>query len=100
MRSDLPLVACSLGAADQRTRLAEWAELLGEMTAREERPDGVRYVFAADAELRTRVEALAAAEQSCCSFLEFDVTQVGDQLELNVTAPPNGQAALRFIFSA
>jgi hypothetical protein len=99
MRSNLPLVACSLDAADQEGRLADWAELLAQTTAREETPDGVRYSFPTNADLKTQVEALAAAEESCCSSLEFNITQVGDQFEMTVTAPPNGRAALRFIFS-
>jgi hypothetical protein len=42
---------------------------------------------------------LAAAEQECCSFLSLGVTRSGDRVELTVTAPPNGQEALRFMFS-
>lgn len=100
MTSNLPLVACSLDVADQQRRLADWAELLGQTTAREETPHGVRYSFDGNAGLKMRVEALAAAEKSCCSFLEFDISELGDQFQLTVTEPPNGQAALRFIFSA
>ena len=99
MTSSLPLVACSLDSADQQQRLADWAELLTQARAREETPDGVRYTFAADEELKPRVEALAAAEHSCCSFLEFEIAKAGDELELTVTAPPSGQEALRLIFA-
>jgi hypothetical protein len=98
MTSSLPLVACSLNAVDQQKRLADWAELLGRARTREETADGVRYTFAAD-ELKPRVDALAAAEHSCCSFLEFEIAVAGDALELTVTAPPNGQEALRLIFA-
>jgi hypothetical protein len=58
-----------------------------------------RYAFAADDELKLRVEALAAAEHSCCSFLEFEIAEAGDELGLTVTAPSSGQEALRFIFA-
>jgi hypothetical protein len=100
MRSNLPLVACSLETADQQKRLTDWAELLGQARTREETSDGVRYTFAADDELKPRVEALAAVEQSCCSFLEFEITDSRGDLELTVRAPADGQEALRFIFSA
>ena len=99
MTSNLPLVACSLDSVDQQQRLAEWAELLSQARTREETSDGVRYAFAADAALRPCVEALAAAEHSCCSFLVFGIAEAGDELELTVTAPANGQEALRFIFA-
>jgi hypothetical protein len=99
MTSNLPLVACSLETADQQRRLADWAELLGQARTREPTSDGVRYIFAADEELKPQVEALAAAEHSCCSFLKFEIAATGDELELTVTAPPNGQEALRLIFA-
>jgi hypothetical protein len=97
---NLPLVACSLDATDQQTRLADWADLLGQARRREETPDGVRYTFAVDEERKTRVETLAAAERKCCSFLEFEIAEPRNELELTVKAPPDGQEALRFIFSA
>jgi MerR family transcriptional regulator, copper efflux regulator len=100
MTSNLPLVACSLDTTDQQKRLADWAELLGQARTREETSGGVRYTFAADDELKTRVEALAATEQSCCSFLEFEITGPRDELELTVRAPADDQEALRLIFSA
>jgi Cd2+/Zn2+-exporting ATPase len=99
MTSSLPLVACSLDRADQQQRLADWAELLGQARTREETSDGVRYAFAGDDELKPRVEALAAAEHSCCSFLGFEIAEAGDELEVTVTAPPHGQEALRLIFA-
>jgi hypothetical protein len=99
MTSNLPLVACSLDTGDQQKRLADWAELLSRAWTREEISDGVRYAFAAEAELRLRVEALAAAEHSCCSFLAFEIADAGNELELTVTAPPNGQDELRLIFA-
>jgi hypothetical protein len=99
MTPNLPLIACSLETADQQKRLADWAELLVQARTRQQTSDGVRYIFAADDELKLRVEALAATEHSCCSFLEFEIAASEDELELTVTAPPNGQEALRLIFA-
>jgi hypothetical protein len=99
MGSRLPLVACSLDGADRPKRVAEWAELLRRARTREETPAGMRYTFAADEELTMRVEALAAAEHSCCSFLAFEVIERNDELEMTVTATPDGQEALRLIFA-
>ncbi len=41
---------------------------------------------------------LAAAEWDCCAFFRFDVAHAGDEVELTVVAPPEAQAALRFLF--
>ncbi|HMJ00762.1 MAG TPA: hypothetical protein VK488_13075 [Gaiellaceae bacterium] len=97
--SKLPLIACSLNADGQQARLIEWAELLGKAMASEPRRGGVQYSFAASDQLEKQIRDLAAAEQSCCSFLEFDISHIGDQIEMTVTAPPHGLEALHFIFS-
>lgn len=98
MPSNLPLIACTLDAAGQRDRLAEWADLLRSATTHEETPTGVRYRFRAADGLERQIRSLAAAEKECCAFLEFDVTTAGERLELSVNAPPEGQDALRFVF--
>jgi superfamily I DNA and RNA helicase len=92
----LPLIACSLDAAGQQDRLAQWRNALAAAVAREETSQGVRYAFDADAERRIR--DLAAAEQGCCSFLKFDITRQADQVLMNVTAPADQLDALRLIF--
>ena len=97
---NLPLVACSLEAGDQRSRLAEWEQLLAQSTAREDTATGALYSFVATDELERRIRDLAAAEQACCSFLEFQVAREDDELMMNVTAPAEAQDALRFIFRA
>ena len=98
MKSTLPLIACSLDVADQQTRLADWLDLLAQARSRDELPDGARYVFAADEDTKEQLAALVTAEESCCSFLEFDITQAGHELMMAVTAPEDGREALRFIF--
>lgn len=99
MAEQLSLIACSLDAAGQHARLRDWAELLVQAVSREATGDGVRYAFVAADELERRIRDLAAAEQACCSFLEFAVLRAGGQIEMTVTAPAQGQDALRFIFS-
>jgi hypothetical protein len=94
----LPLVACSLDAAGQKERLAEWSSLLRRAARREETADGVRYTFAAAHGLESRLRTLAAAEKACCAFFDFAVVRTGGEIELTVTAPPHAADALRFVF--
>jgi hypothetical protein len=96
----LPLITCSLDATGQQDRLAQWRDALGAAVSREETSEGVRYAFLADGETEQRIGDLAAAEQRCCSFLEFDVTRQADQVLMNVTAPADQLDALRLIFPA
>jgi hypothetical protein len=94
----LPLIACSLDTTDKKQRLADWSTLLREATRRDEAPNGVRYSFAGNDELESRLRALAADEKACCAFLDFDVVRTGEVLQMTVTAPPDAATALRFIF--
>lgn len=99
MRQSLPLIACSLDASDQKARLNEWAELLATATGSEELSNGVRYLFPADLDVESRLRALAAAEQTCCSFLTFEIARVGEAVKMTVTSPAEGLDALRFLFA-
>ena len=94
------LVAGSLDASGQRERLDAWRDLLATAYQRELTPDGVRYLCAASDGFEERVRALAAAEHDCCSFLGFLVSRIDGYVEMKVTASPDGQDALRFIFAS
>jgi MerR family copper efflux transcriptional regulator len=99
MSEHLPLIACSLDAREQKARIEEWADMLATATGREELSSGVRYSFPADGGLESRLRALAAAEQTCCSFMAFDIARVGEAVEMTVSAPSEGLEALRFVFA-
>ena len=96
----LPLIACSLDASGQKQRIADWRALLVESVRGEERADGVRFSFVGDDELESRIRTLAAAEKTCCAFLDFEVTRTGDAIHLTITAPPEATGALRLMFAA
>ena len=99
-QTTLPLIACSLDAAGQKQRLADWSSLLREAAKKEKTTDRVRYRFAAADELEARLRILAAAEKECCAFLDFNVVRRIDEIEMTVTAPPDALTALHFIFPA
>lgn len=96
----LPLISCSLDALGQKQRLADWRALLADAVRREERADGVRYSFLGGDDLESRLRTLAAAEKTCCAFLDFNVSRAGDEIKMTVTARPEAAGALRFIFDA
>jgi MerR family copper efflux transcriptional regulator len=96
--SGLPLIACSLDGDGQRARRNEWAELLGRATASAQIEAGVRYSFPTSDPLEQQIRELAAAEADCCGFMDFDVARTSRAIHLTVTAAPDGQDALRFIF--
>jgi hypothetical protein len=92
MSEDTP-VACSLGAADLRQRLAAIAEVGAESLIDRSGEGGRhRLRFHADAGTRRRLENIVAAEAECCAFLDLSLSEEGDDLVLAIAAPGDGQA--------
>lgn len=83
-------IACTLSADDGPARTQRWQALsaAGHPSARR---SGHLLEVRYDPELGVRetLEALAAAEQRCCSFVTWEVSQDGDQIVLRVKADPS-----------
>jgi DNA-binding transcriptional MerR regulator len=93
-----PIIACSLAGDEQHRRRGEWAQLMASCTEAEDTARGVRASFPVDPELAARLARLAAAEQSCCSFLQFSVTFTPTALAMTVDAPPSARPILADLF--
>ena len=93
-----PGASCSLSSGDFASRREVW-EKLNARALRElrTRPDGMqlRYAPGAEAELRE----LALLEAECCSFADWVVRAEGDEVRLEVTAPPESVAAVHSLFA-
>jgi hypothetical protein len=90
-------VACTLGSADLTARLA----LIRQLTVQHLRQHSLddvtlrlRYDGAAAEELATIVEW----ERACCAFLEFELTQLQDAVELRIEAPAHCGSSARWLF--
>ena len=94
-----PPVACTLGASDLPQRLAEWAEVLGHVSARESIDGGLRLSFPAGAPVE-RLAELAVAEQSCCAFFGFALTIDKRGVGFEVTGPPDAAAVIADLFGS
>jgi hypothetical protein len=94
MPVELP-IACSLSAPDFATRETEIAELRRAALI-DARQDGVHAElrFAAGDGVRERIEALVAAESSCCSFLTMHVADEADVVRLTIDAPADAEVIL------
>jgi hypothetical protein len=83
-------IACTLGADDGAARMQRWEALsaAGHPTAR--RTGHLLEVrYDPELDVRDELEALAAAEQVCCSFVTWEISQDGDQIVLCVKADPS-----------
>ncbi|MEV4558210.1 heavy metal-responsive transcriptional regulator [Kitasatospora sp. NPDC049285] len=93
-------VACTLGGDQVGERSAQWRQLVAEAVRREKIPDGLRLTFPADPRLAGRLAELAAAEQSCCGFLDFALHLTPTAVQLAVRAPEDGAGMLADLFGA
>jgi hypothetical protein len=93
-RTPLP-VACTLGPADGPARLLRWQRLHDTAAPVARLHDGqleVRYQPGPG--VREELADLAAAEQTCCSFVAWSVTEVHGHPILRVTAPAGAAEAV------
>jgi DNA-binding transcriptional MerR regulator len=93
---DAPPIACTLDDAGRVERVARWQALLANATGREAIPDGVR--IGLPATLAGPAAELAAAEQSCCPFLDFCLRLADGELFLDVHAPSAAAVLLGELF--
>jgi hypothetical protein len=85
-------VACSLEANALATRLDEIAAVGRDALVAREGTGGSHLLrFRADGDTAARLERIVDAERECCSFLTMEVRRVGDELELTIVAPAEGE---------
>jgi hypothetical protein len=94
-------IACSLNATDLSKRLGDMSAL-GEDALVDARTDRRRAElrFEADTDVRERLEAIVAAESSCCSFLTMSLTGESDAVVLTIDAPEGAEVVLDEIVAA
>jgi hypothetical protein len=95
--SALPL-ACTLGPEDGRSRLLRW-QRLHEASAPVARLVGGRLEvrYQPGPGVRVELAELAAAEQTCCSFATWSVSEVQGHPVLHVVSPADTPEAVAFI---
>lgn len=87
-----PPIACSLAGSDLERRFAELRRFGAEaLTARSCDQDGHRLWFRKSPGAEARLRSIVAAEEECCSFLSFSLTEIDGQLELRIASPPDGR---------
>jgi hypothetical protein len=86
-------IACGLELAEVPERGAQMAELGRSLVAVQAEGRSARLRFRADRS--GGVDAFIAAESSCCPFFAFDKTITDTEVELAVTAPADGEWAVR-----
>jgi hypothetical protein len=92
--TDLP-IACTLDSAEMPRRGAEIRAIGRDgLQAVERNERSVTLRFRPGPSIRERVEAIVAAESSCCAFLDFKIARVEDATAVTIVAPEGGEAAM------
>jgi hypothetical protein len=86
--TDVPQ-ACTLPAAEQPLRLAEFDDLFATAVRSVDRvdPSRVRLELVPEAAVAARAADLAVRETGCCSFFTFTLNASGGRVALDVTVP-------------
>lgn len=88
-------VACSLTRDDLSDRTEQWRDLVAD-AARKRIADGIELTVPIGR--LTAVADLAAAEQSCCPFLDFRLHLDGPDLHIEIRTSVEGRAMLAALF--
>ena len=91
-------LACSLGPAEFRERLATIRELTRRALRKRDR-DGLQLRLAYDAGAESEVCELVGMERQCCAFLDFRMDHEDDCFLVTITAPPEAADSVEQIFS-
>jgi hypothetical protein len=89
-------IPCELSEPDRDERGEEWRALGPLLRSRRRTGEGFRLTFAPAA--RERIEHLAAAEQSCCSWATWSISARAGDVVLDVTGPHDQLDALAAAF--
>jgi hypothetical protein len=82
-----PIVCDTTTAPDTGPeRIQEYQRLFAQaLIGRERTVEGIRFRLRADEGIEAWVRDLAAREKACCSFFDFDISTVGDQVHWDAT---------------
>jgi DNA-binding transcriptional MerR regulator len=97
--ADAKDIACSLSPESRGARIEGWRRKLASATSRTAIPGGFRVIFDRTVDVAALAE-LAAAEQSCCSFFDFDIGIGSDRVSLDVTGPGDARQVIAALFGA
>jgi hypothetical protein len=85
---------CTLGASEQPQRAEEFRAAFTHLIATDPFPGGFRWKFRAQRGLEAQLASLAAREQDCCRFFEFQISNAGDTIVWEARATGNAAAVL------
>ncbi len=96
-RMDAPPIACTLGAADLKQRLA-WIAELNRDALRSATQHDLMLDLRFAPEAADRVREMVQRERACCGFLTFALREEPHEVCLMITAPDEAREAVAVLF--
>ena len=87
-------LACSLAGDELIQRLGEWAAVASRATSRHVEKGRIVSTYPPDEDILRRLRDLIAAEAECCSFMQFEVKEGPDEVEVELRVPDEMSEAL------
>jgi hypothetical protein len=89
-----------LSAEDRAGRDGEFATILQRgLVAREDTLTGIRLRFRRSSGLEEDLADLTRKEKACCPFFDFRIEATGDEVLLEVDAPPDARPIVEQLFA-
>jgi hypothetical protein len=90
-------IACTLQGGTYQERLAWIAELARDGLRGVNRED-LRIELRYAPDVADRVRQMVGNEQDCCAFLDFELTETGEDVRLTITAPERARDVADALF--
>jgi hypothetical protein len=87
-------LACSLNGPELVERIREWGEVASRATSRHVEKGRIVSTYPPDQQLLQQLRKLIAAEADCCTFMQFNVKEDPDQVEVELRVPDDMSEAL------
>jgi hypothetical protein len=95
--TEAPPIACTLAPGAYKDRMASIGALTRDVLRSHQRRD-LTLVLSYAPEARDRVREMVRNEQTCCSFLSFDLREAPEEIRLTITAPETAREAADALF--
>lgn len=100
MTSSTRAIACNLSSHDERAQRSAFRRSLTPFLIASTYAAGTsQLTFSKPDVTRQMLENLIASEQSCCTFLEFDLSETATAFQLGVRGPKGSEDIVRNFFS-
>jgi hypothetical protein len=87
-------VSCGLSPTDFSQRVQQWKKLASQTISRRSSEGKVISTYPRTSEIRQQLTHLISAEAACCPFLEFEMRDQPDTIEVELRYPPDFEAVV------